>query len=543
MYSANVPLNEYRKLADHFNPKEFNADEWVRIAKDAGMKYLVYTAKHCDGFAMYKSAHPYNIVDATPFGRDPLRELAEACQRHEIKLGLYYSQAIDWEYPGAAHWQALPEEAMPGFARYLEEKAFPQIRELLTGYGPIALLWFDNPTTITAEQSIALRTLIKSLQPDCLINSRIGHNQGDYGSLGDNMIPSQGGRALMECPATLNDTWGYLPHDQNWKSADEMIRQLVSLADKGANYLLNVGPTELGTFPSESTLRLKQIGKWVKSYGEAIYGTDLNPFPYSFPWGYVTTKPERVFLHICDWPKQNLVLRGLRNKVTGAAMLADGGSSLKYRQHLVTGTDVSELDLSLPSEAPDTSIQVITLNIEGPLNIDVRLLQDHQGNLMLTAGQSERLAAPGHTPPQIDPYLGVVSGWTSPDQWLRWNFVITRPGDYEVTVCTTNNSHIASNPQWLGGHRATFQCAEQIIQNELHADRPGDAARRYHLGAVSVLGIIHFAHTGECTAELRANVINPDVPWGLSVDWLQLIPIRRSDNHQLKLFPKENIAG
>jgi alpha-L-fucosidase len=527
MYSARVPLDEYRRLADRFNPREFDADTWVRMARDAGMRYLVYTAKHCDGFAMYKSAHPYNLVDATPFGRDPLRELADACQRHGLKLGLYYSQAIDWEHPGAARWHALPPEARPGFARYLEEKAFPQVRELLIGYGPIALLWFDNPTTITAEQSQALRRLAKSLQPDCLINSRIGHGAGDYGSLGDNMIPGQAGRGLLECPATLNDTWGYLPNDRNWKSASELVRQLVTLADRDANYLLNVGPTARGTFPRATVTRLRRIGAWMRRHGEAIYGSAGNPFPAPFPWGRVTTKPGCVFLHVFGWPAGGrLVLRGLRNRVTGAVLLARPDKALAFRQGLVAGTDVPELELTLPPRAPDPQVSVIALAAEGPPDVDVRLLQDADGNIELTAGRAERLADGTAAPPRLDPGLGVTAGWTSPAQWLRWRFVVTRPGHYEAELVTRNSQHVASAPRWLGGHRVALRCADRTLTSEVRADRPGGGPRaRYHAEAATLLGEVEFPAPGECAIELRAELIEPAVPWGLSVDTLRLTPV------------------
>jgi alpha-L-fucosidase len=416
---------------------------------------------------------------------------------------------------------------LPGFARYLEEKAFPQVRELLTWYGPIALLWFDNPSTINPEQTQALRRLVKSLQPDCLINSRIGHGAGDYGSLGDNMIPGAAAPGLVECPATINDTWGYLPHDRNWKSADQLIRQLVTLADRDANYLLNVGPTARGTFPRESVIRLRQIGAWLRRHGESIYGTSGNPFPAPFPWGRVTTKPARVFLHVMHWPETTLVVRGLRSRVTEATFLGRPGRTLSWRQGLLPGTDVTELEVAVPARAPDAHVSVVALAVDGPLDVDTRLVQEPAGSLTLTAGRAERLAEAGATPPGLEPNLGVTSAWTSPAQWLRWRFVLTRPGRYEAALVTRNCAYVASAPQWLGGHRVTLRCAGRVITSDVRADRPGDSLRgRYHAEAVTVLGQVEFVAPGECTAELQAEWVNPAVPWGLSVDTLRLMPVQ-----------------
>jgi len=262
-----IPNREYEKLASAFNPVFFNAEDIVLLAKEAGMKYLVMTSKHHDGFAMYHSkVDRYNIVDATPFGRDVCAELGEACYKHGLKFGLYYSQDLDWHHKDGGGYKSLwkcagsswdnnwdfPNREEKCFDRCFEEKILPQVEEILTGYGDLILVWFDVPMTITEKQSRVLYDLVKKHQPDCLINSRIGNGMGDYTSTGDNEIPSDYKETLYESACTLNDTWGYLPYDDNWKDASRIREIREHLNARGINYLLNIGPDALGRVPEPS---------------------------------------------------------------------------------------------------------------------------------------------------------------------------------------------------------------------------------------------------------------------------------------------------
>ena len=266
MLRKRIPRAEYETLAKQFDPVRFDAAAWVDLAVQAGMRYLVITAKHHDGFALYQSpCCPYNIVDATPFGRDPLAELADACRAAGITLGFYYSQDQDWHDPGGSRndWDFAAEDK--DFAAYLERKVKPQLRELLTQYGPVGLIWFDTPYSISREHSIELRDFVHRLQPDCLVSGRIGNDVGDYGSLGDNQIPAGRVQADYETPATLNDTWGFKSTDHHWKSTETLLLLLIDLASKGVNYLLNVGPTAAGVIPEPSAQRLRAIGAWMRT--------------------------------------------------------------------------------------------------------------------------------------------------------------------------------------------------------------------------------------------------------------------------------------
>src|SRR5205807_3570302 len=243
MSRGHIPIPDYEEFVHRFNPTRFDPDEWVKLAKDAGMKYMVITSKHHDGFALFKSkVSSYNVVDATPFKRDILKELADACARHGMRLGFYYSQAQDWHEPNGAGntWDFGPDEKKD-FDQYLRAKAEPQVRELLTGYGPVALVWFDTPRMMTAERGQRFADIVRTLQPATLIDGRLG-SEGDYRSTGDNVVPETTSREAWETPATINHTWGYRKDDEDWKAPGTIVFKLIDIVSKGGNYLLNVGP-------------------------------------------------------------------------------------------------------------------------------------------------------------------------------------------------------------------------------------------------------------------------------------------------------------
>ena len=278
-----IPNREYEQLAKAFMPVYFNADEWIRLARDAGMKYFVFTAKHHDGFAMFRSrADSYNVADATPFGRDVTAELGEACYKYGIPFGLYYSQELDWHHPHGGGYDRtepcagiswdnswdFPDRAQKNFSVCFEEKIRPQVQELLTGYGELCLMWFDVPHTITPAQSLELNRMVRKYQPRCLINSRIGNGAYDYVSLDDNEYPDRRPEKpmetdpnglsgfkvspydLYETPGTMNSSWGFRYYDQNWISPETIAERRKKLNSMGINYLLNVGPDGLGRIPS-----------------------------------------------------------------------------------------------------------------------------------------------------------------------------------------------------------------------------------------------------------------------------------------------------
>jgi alpha-L-fucosidase len=354
MYRAEIPVAEYEKLAPRFNPVKFDAAEWVGLAKRAGQKYLVLTTKHHDGFCLFGSEHTsFNIVDGTPFKRDVVKELAEECRRQGIRMGFYYSQTQDWHHPDGDgnYWDFDANEQ--NFDSYIHDYVIPQLRELLTNYGPVGLIWFDTPKGITPEQSQDLLDAVYAIQPDCLVCGRLGNAMGDYASAGDNTIP--GGRVELdwETPATINDTWGFKSDDENWKSSEDLIRKLVDIASKGGNYLLNVGPTAEGVIPEPSVTRLEDMGAWLDRNGESIYGSKAGPLQ-DLSWGRTTQKGNTVYLHVFDWPQDATVtVPGLSVK---SARLLDGGTSLDVA--------TSGGSISVPAQAPDPIATVIALEVE-----------------------------------------------------------------------------------------------------------------------------------------------------------------------------------
>ena len=345
MNRARIPAAEYAQLAAQFNPVTFDADAWVRLAKDAGMKYIVITSKHHDGFALFKSAaSPFNVVDATPFRRDVLKELAAACQKQGMRLGFYYSQSQDWHEPnGAGNTWDFGADSLKDYDAYLRGKAEPQIKELLTAYGPVALIWFDTPRMMSGDRARRFTDIVRTLQPNTLIDGRLGES-GDYVSTGDNAIPSGVNTSAWEVPATLNHTWGYRTDDPDWKSPGDVVFKLVDIVSKGGNYLLNVGPLPNGEMPRPAQEVLRAAGAWLAVNGEAVYGAQPTPFGeelgelsgrgtlnargqplFLARTEYrVTAKPGKLYFTFFTGVRSPFMLPHMQNAVKRAYRLADG---------------------------------------------------------------------------------------------------------------------------------------------------------------------------------------------------------------------------
>lgn len=393
MNRGKIPVAEYQQYAQKFNPVKYDPDAWVKLAKEAGMKYIVITAKHHDGFAMFKSnASKWNIADATPYGKDVLKPLAAACRKYGIKLGFYYSQAQDWNNPGGAaarkissegwanpdsakidaytkensgHWD--PAQTSSTMAQYIDKVAVPQVKELLTNYGDVAVIWWDTPTAMTDEFAQKLQDALK-LQPNIITNDRLKRPNfaGDY-KTPEQKIPNLSeldGKDWETC-MTMNGTWGYKSYDHKWKTAETLIHNLIDIASKGGNYLLNVGPTAEGEFPQESITTLKKMGEWMKVNSEAIYATKASPLqPLS--WGRCTLKPDGkntiLYFSVFNWPADGkLVIPGLKNEVVSAKML-EGGNGLK------TGAGNDGITINVTDKAVDSIATVIKLVVKGDVN-------------------------------------------------------------------------------------------------------------------------------------------------------------------------------
>jgi len=524
MRNARIPIPEYEGLADRFNPVEFDAEQWVALAKRAGMKYLVITSKHHDGFCMFKSAsNPYNIADATPFKRDPMAELAAACADAGIRLCFYYSQAQDWHAPGGAgHWEDAPTDGRnwhaynrtpAEFAAYLEDVVKPNVRELLSNYGPIGLIWFDTPVAITREQSEELRDLVHELQPGCLVSGRVGHDVGDYGSMGDNQIPVGRVQGDWETPATLNDTWGFKSWDHNWKTVDKLLYLLVDLASKGVNYLLNVGPTAAGLIPEPSVRLLEGIGEWMDVNGEAIHGTQASPYPYEFDWGRMTQKENRLYLLITRWPAEPLKLVGLCSTVEAVTLLAAPGAEVRFEQ--LSDGDRNELTLHLPAESPEEYVSVVRLDLDGAVDVDDAPLQQPDGAVTLPAHMADVTGGEAGIGRN-----GMTEGWTSTEAALCWNMKIWAPGRFRVEAFTAGNRHSG----WQGGHVLRLSVADAAASAALAKDRDSDSPRaQYFPEVVSVLGEIELPAAGALRVTLAAESVEPGL--GVQLSEVRLVPV------------------
>ncbi len=378
--TARIPVGEYEKFRDQFNPVKFDADAWVKLAKDAGMKYIVITSKHHDGFCLFDSAQTDWDIMATPFKRDVMKELSEACRKQGLQMCWYHS-IMDWHHPDYLPRRGWEKEQRPEagaqFDRFTDY-LFKEVEELLTKYGPIGVMWFDGEweSTWTNELGRKLYEHCRKLQPNVIVNNRVSTGRdgmagmtrsrefpGDFGTP-EQEIPPQGLPGMdWETCMTMNDHWGYNRADRHWKPTAEIIRMLCDIASKGGNYLLNVGPTAEGEFPPEAIERLTQIGAWMKVNGEAIYGTTASPLEKP-AWGRCTAKKSggntTLFLQVFDWPTDgHLAISGLGNEITDARLLAAPAVKIAIRQ----ADGVTTFDL--PKDAPDRICSVIALALKG----------------------------------------------------------------------------------------------------------------------------------------------------------------------------------
>ena len=376
---ANIPRAEYETLPPRFNPQKFDAAKIVGIAKNAGMKYIVITSKHHDGFAMYDSAvSDYDIVDRTPYKKDPMRALADEARRQGIQFAFYYS-IMDWHHPSqfvkapnkhetAGHGKTeMRDGQKPAYVAYMKA----QLKELITKYDP-AVLWFDGEWVDwwTEADGKDLYQYVRGLKPTILINNRVGKGRkgmeglnksdqeyaGDFGTP-EQQIPASGLPGVdWESCMTMNTTWGFKSYDTEWKSAETLVRNVIDIASKGGNYLLNVGPTALGEIPPASVERLAAIGRWMKTNGESIYGTTAGPFTAQLPWGRATSKGDRLYLHVFNWPAGGvLTVPGYTRAVSRAWLLADPKTSLQIE------AGATGVTIRVPAKAPDPIATVIVL--------------------------------------------------------------------------------------------------------------------------------------------------------------------------------------
>jgi alpha-L-fucosidase len=446
---ARIPMEVYRReVAAKFNPTKFDADAWAQLANEAGMGYLVITSKHHDGFAMYDSdVSPYNVVKASAWKRDPMRELKRATDRAGIKLGFYYSQAWDWGEPdgagndwdyrqpggdlflhgGRIWWESTPQ-MVATTVKYVDRKAIPQIRELIAKYDP-ALIWFDTANRLPPSENLRILRATREAGPDVVISSRCVPELADYTSTADRPAELPPCEGDWEAVPTTNESYGYHVADRSHKPVSHFIEILAKTAARGGNVLLNIGPKGDGTIDEADVAILRGIGKWMKVNGESIHGTTRTPLPVQ-AWGESTRKGNALYLHVFDWPTDGkLIVGGLKSNVRRAYLLSDPArTSLKVQRR-------GELDwaISVPMAAPDATDSVVVIECDGDLVCDNRrlLLTTRANTLRVFDGQ---LSGPTIRFGQGKRENACVEQWQSPADAVTWAVRVAEPATFSIDV-------------------------------------------------------------------------------------------------------------
>lgn len=452
MRKEKISRADYLDLARVFNPVNFNAEEWIMTAKKNGMRYFIVTAKHHDGFAMYNSAvSDFNVLKQTPFKRDPMAELAAAAKKHGMKFGFYYSHAFDWEHPdapgndweyknpggdqllGGANWYDTHPEWLPKAVKYVDEKAIPQIKELLNLYHP-DIIWFDTPHKLPLSENIRILKAIRETDPDVVVNGRLARsasgNFGDYVNTADRPAELQAVEGDAEAIPTTNESYGYSKHDNSHKSARFFIQLLANSASRGSNLLMNIGPKGDGAFDDKDKKILDSIGGWLNKNGTAIYGTSRGSLPIP-AWGVTTQKGQQIFLHVLHWPADgNLIVGGLKNEVKKAYFLLDAGKKALAVQRI----DNAAVNVSIPVKSTGNPDVVIVLEVIGKIEADAAriLATSNSVNRLLAFDARQHGKKLGYGDGKPNRYY--VTGWTSTDSYLTWDLKALKPEKYKVSV-------------------------------------------------------------------------------------------------------------
>ncbi len=456
---AGIPRDKYKGLAKTFNPVKFNAKEIVALAKDAGMKNIVITSKHHDGFAMYDSdACDFNVVDATPWSTDPMKDLATACAEAGLGFGFYYSHNQDWTFPGGGGGPDKDENGdAADFDDYFKKKCLPQIEEITTKYGPISIVWFDTPGKMPKEYVQQLVDLVHKNQPNALVSGRAGHNLGDYQTLGDMEVPVANVEGLWESVDTTNDSWAYAWYDQYWKSPKEILHRLVSCVGRGGTYMLNIGPRGDGSVPERAAKSLRGAGKWIAKYPQVVYGTDPSPWGHSLAWGDVTTKGDKMFLTVFEWPASGkLYLPGLQTEIKSAQLLG-GEAPVSVSHSKANGWTI----LELPGRAPEKLASVVEVTLAGPAKVESAYGIDPEISTEISATFADATGVNKEDKRWMEKF-GEWKRVVQFDQWnaegkATWTIEIAEPGEYNVDLKYRGEGRVVWGVAVQGGEKIQNQ--------------------------------------------------------------------------------------
>ena len=433
---AGIPIAEYKKLAKKFNPVDFDARAIAKLARDAGMKYIVITAKHHDGFAMYESqACDFNIVDATPWGKDPMKDLAAACREEGLGFGFYYSHNQDWTFPGGGGGPQVDASGKPAtFDDYFEKKCLPQVREITTQYGPIEIVWFDTPGKMPKHYVEKLVEVVHKNQPGALVSGRAGHELGDYQTLGDMEVPIVNVDGLWESVDTTNDSWAYAWYDENWKSPKQILERLVACVARGGTYMLNIGPRGDGSVSARCATALRHAGDWIARYPQVIYDVQGSPWKRSMPWGDVTQKDNALFLTVFEWPTSGeLYLPNIDQDVREARLLLGSDST-----ELLCQRRGKHVVVQVPAKAPESLASVIKLTFSEKLTVDPVLTLDPEAMTELAvefADVNGVKKSEKRWMEKFGEWKRIVHGHEfGADAYLSWEVDVLVPGEYQVSL-------------------------------------------------------------------------------------------------------------
>ena len=459
---AGIPVPEYMDLAKTFNPEKFDAKAIAQLAKDAGMKYIIITSKHHDGFAMFDSkSNDFNVVKATPYKHDPMKDLAKACKEVGIGFGFYYSHNQDWTFPGGNNGPALDADGKPAnFDDYFLKKCLPQVKEITSEYGPIEIVWFDTPGNMPKKYVEELVAVVRKNQPNAMICGRAGHGLGDYQSIGDMEVPIENIDGLWESVDTTNDSWAYAWYDTNWKTPGEILRRLISTVARGGTYMLNIGPRGDGSVPEHAADSLRGSGEWIKRHPAVVYGADPSPWGHALPWGDVTVRYNKLFLSVFARPTDGkLHLPGLKTEIRSARWLTANGSEPVTHQRDGTWTC-----LTLPPGTLNALVPVIEVTLAGPPEVDRTFGIDPKGPTELDVHFASVTGATRNSKRWMEKFgewkhTVEVTDWKA-DGAATWEVDVLRPGHYRIDLTYTGEKRLVWRVAVEGG---------QAIQNQQNA--------------------------------------------------------------------------